>query len=305
MRVGLEAEELRALGAQGEDLGDRRVVVLRVAVVAPAVVGPPDLLAQVAPLGVGQEGLHARARVEDGPLPLLPARLGGGRRRGADGVGEAGEVPLALQEEHVVRLVREDVLGEASCRGVARRWLISGEALLPGRVEPRPRAGEGGVVEPRETLLLGGEPRALARLVDRGDPLEERLVLRDPVPERGEAGRHLALDRLELRRVHRGAPDAVDALHLLEHAVGALHRGDRVLEGGRRRLGRDPSDGRELLGHARLEGGLEAARPHLVERGDAAVGAGPGGEEGVRGGGRGGGEEGREAGLGQGDRHVG
>ena len=170
----------------------------------------------------------------------------------------------------MVGLVREDVLGEARVeRGQALVDL--GEALLPGRVQLRPRPCEGRVVEPREALLLGGEARALAGLVDGGDALEERLVLRHLVPVGGEARRHLALDGLELRAVHRGAPDAVQALDLLERPVGALQGHDRVGEGGRRRLGGDPPDGRALLGHGRLERGLEQADLDLVERGDAAV----------------------------------
>ena len=216
--------------------------------------------------------------------------------------GSPARSRLALQEEDVVGLVREDVLGEARVEG-GEALVDLGEALLPGRVELRPGAREGRVVEPREALLLRGEPRALPGLVDRGDPPEERLVLRHLVPERGEAGRHLALDGLELRAVHRGAPDAVEALDLLEHPVGALHRRDRVREGGRRRLGGDPRDGRELLGHARLERGLEELDLDLVERRHAAVGAGPRGEEGVRG--CGGGEKGGEARVGQRDGHVG
>ncbi len=230
--VGLVAEQLRPLGAQGQDLGDDGVVVLRVAVVATVHEGTPGLLPQVAPARVGQEGLDARPRVEDCPLPLLPAGLGGGGRRRAEGVREPGQVLLALEEQDVVVLVGEDVLAEL--RAEAGEALVDlGDALLGLGREGRAGADEVGVVEPGETLLLGGEAGRLPRGVHGGDPLEELRVLGDPVAEGGELRRHLRLDGLELGGVHRRAPDAVDVDHLLEDAVGALERGDRVLEGGR------------------------------------------------------------------------
>ena len=300
--VGLEAEQLRPLRPQGQDLGDQPVVVRRSAVVPAVHERPPGLLAQVAPPGVGEEGLDARAGVEDRPPPFLPARLGGGRRGGAEGVGKADEVPLAFEEEHGVVLVGEQVLAEL--REQAGEALVDGgEALLGHRRQPRPRPDEVGVVEPGEALLLGGEPPLLPRLVDGGDPLEEPAVLGDAVPERGELRGHLGLDGLELGGVHRRAPDPVHGHHLLEQPVGPLECGEGVLERGGVGLRGDPVDGRELGGHAGLEGGLELLDPHLVEGRDAPEGAGPGCEEGVL---RRGGREERGHGRGgHGNRHVG
>jgi hypothetical protein len=203
--VGLVPEQLRALGPQGEDLGDQAVVVLHVAVVAAVHERAPRLLAQVAPVRVGEEGLDARAGVEDRPLSLLPARLGGGGGGGAEGAGKPAEVTLVLEEEHVVVLVGEDVLAEL--REQAGQALVDlGEASLGLRAELRSRADEVGVVEPGEAPLLAGEPRLLPRLVDGGDPLEEPAVLGDAVPEGGELRGHLGLDGLELGGVHRRAP---------------------------------------------------------------------------------------------------
>ncbi len=89
------AEQPGALGAQLQDLGDDRVVVVGVAVVAAAVVGAPDLLPQVAPVGVGQERLHAGAGVEDRPLavsaPGTRRRLL--RRRAESRAGRRGRTP--------------------------------------------------------------------------------------------------------------------------------------------------------------------------------------------------------------------
>jgi hypothetical protein len=83
MRVCLVAEESRPLGAQLQDLGDQLVVVGGAAAVAAVHEHPPDLLAQRAILGVGQEGLDARTRIQHRPLALVTARPGGAGRRGA------------------------------------------------------------------------------------------------------------------------------------------------------------------------------------------------------------------------------
>ena len=57
VRMRRVAEQSRTLGAQLQDLADDRVVVARIAVVAAAHELAPDLLAQVATGGVGEEGL--------------------------------------------------------------------------------------------------------------------------------------------------------------------------------------------------------------------------------------------------------
>ncbi len=109
MRVRGVAQQRDALGAQAQDLGDDGVVVVLVAVVAAVVVGAPDLLAQVALVGEGQERIHRRARVGDRvlarPAALLGRRGGGGdegRREPAELIlGQVGDVAL-LVGEHVV-----------------------------------------------------------------------------------------------------------------------------------------------------------------------------------------------------------
>ena len=58
MGVGREPQKLGPLGAQIEDLADPGVVVADVAVVAPAVERLPDLLAQIAAVGIGEEGFR-------------------------------------------------------------------------------------------------------------------------------------------------------------------------------------------------------------------------------------------------------
>src|SRR5215831_753376 len=49
------AQQFRALRAQAQDFGDNFLVVVRIAVVAAAVVGAPNFLAQISPVRIGQE----------------------------------------------------------------------------------------------------------------------------------------------------------------------------------------------------------------------------------------------------------
>ena len=272
--MGPVAEQLGPLGAKLEDLGDDRVVVVGVAVVAAAVVRAPDLLAQVPAVGVGEEGLHARPRVEHGPFALLAPLLGGGGGGGAQRVGQAGEVGLLVEEEDVLGLVGEQVLAELRVEH-GQPLVDLREPLLGRGVELGARADEVGVVEPGQALLLGGELRGVPRLVDGGDALEELLVLRDLVGEGGQLRGHLLLDLLEVRRAHGPAVDAEDRSHAVEGATRALEGGQRVLEGRRRGVVRDLVDLGQLLGHGRVEGGLEVLDLHLVEGRDAPVGSGP------------------------------
>ncbi|MEZ5904032.1 MAG: hypothetical protein R3C69_02650 [Geminicoccaceae bacterium] len=74
-----------------------------------------------------------RARVTT-CLPTEPARRGAGSG-GADEVGQAGQVRLAVENEHVGLLVGEQVLGEAGAeRG---QPLGDGGEPLPGAASPR------------------------------------------------------------------------------------------------------------------------------------------------------------------------
>ena len=268
------AEELRALGAELEDLGDDLLVVAGVVVVAAVDVALPHLLAEIVARRVGEERLHRRARVRDRPLALLSARLRGGGGARLHRVRKAGEVGLLVEDERVALLVGEDVLAERRVeRGEALVDL--GEALLRRSIELRSGAHERVPVAPHEPLLLGGELRLLGRLVDRLDALVEVHVLDDLVLERRELRRHLLLDRLERVVVHRRRPDSVDRLDAIHGAAGVLERGDRVLEGGGIGVVRDPGDLVAMLMHRVLEGGLEVLHLHLGERGHAAVRAGP------------------------------
>ena len=134
--------------------------------------GAPGLLAQVAPLGEGEEGHDVRARERDHAGvgdAALARRLPG---RGANEVRQAGEVGLAAQHQLVARLVGEHVLAEA--RGQVGQPLHHlGIALLRRAVEARAGAHEVGVVALEHAQLLVAEAELLAPAVQRVDPGEQ------------------------------------------------------------------------------------------------------------------------------------
>src|SRR5262249_62280619 len=68
--VGGVAEDLGPLGAELEDLHHQRVVVVLPRVITTLDVMAPDLLPEIAPLGVAEERLHRRAGIGDQPLAL-------------------------------------------------------------------------------------------------------------------------------------------------------------------------------------------------------------------------------------------
>ena len=277
--VGVVAQQADALGAQRQDLGDHGVVVVLVAVVAARVVGAPHLLTQGTLVREGEEGVHRRAGVGDGVLALAAA-LGRRRRGGLDErvrqaselvLGQVGDVALLVGQD-VVRELRVE-LGEAL---VDRRVALLGLALERGAV-----AREAVVGQPDETLLVGAQRLHLLTLVDRLDALEEGLVLGDLGAELGQAGGHLLLDLAELGRRQVRGPDAVVGKDPLQVAAGPFHGQDGVLESRWLGIGDDGVDLLELPRHTGFEGGLEGGEIHLIERRNAAVGAGPFGEEDV------------------------
>ena len=141
MREGRIAEQLGALGAQRHGLGDDRLVVGLVAVVAAGDPGAERLLAQIAARRELQERLDAGARQRDDVLAGHAALFGGGGRGLAQEIGQAGEIGLAVQLHRVGLLVGQHVLAE---RRAERRQPLDdrGEALLlVRRRAPRPRGG--------------------------------------------------------------------------------------------------------------------------------------------------------------------
>ncbi len=279
MRVRREPEQLRALGPQLQDLRDRRVVVGCAAVVAAVHEHAPGLFPERAIIRIGEERLDARARVGDRPLALLAAAFRALRHAVAHALGQPGKIGLLFEVDHAFIFVLEHVLAES--REQPGEFLVDlRRALLARRIQPGAGTHEVRVVHPGQSLLLGGESRRFARLVDPGDALEQLGVLRDLVAECSQFRRHLAFDGLHGFVVQRRAVDAIDRADAIERAAGTFHRCDRVLEGRCGRVVRDAIDFGELLGHAGFESRLQVAHLDLVERRHAAVRADPGRKQG-------------------------
>jgi len=189
VRVGREAKQARALSAQLQDLPDDRVVVAGITVVATVDEGAPDLFAQIAARGVGEERLDGRARIGHDPFAFFAATLGITGKAGAQRIGQAGEIVGVVEHEILLALVAQQILTEA--REEAREALIDfTEALLGRRIEFGTGTNEVRVDEPGEALLFGSEAARFTCLVDLGDTREQLFVLRDAITE----CRHLRLD---------------------------------------------------------------------------------------------------------------
>jgi hypothetical protein len=277
VRVARVAEQARALGAQREDLGDHRAVVVLAGVLAAADPHPPRLLAQIASRRVDQERLDRRSRVGDQPARAL-ARLGDLAQRVAQRLGEAGEVGLARELERMVLLVGELVLAEPRVERREPR-VDRGEPRLALGVERGALAREAAIDDLDEPEVLADEPAGVARVVHRLDPREQRRVLADLVVERREHRRQILLELQHVVVGHRRGVDAEHAGRALERPARGLERDDRVVERRRRGVGRDRSD----LGAHQIHRGdqprLELVDADLIEAREPAVRAGPGSED--------------------------
>ena len=153
VRVRGVAQQLRPFRAQGQDLGDAALVVLRVAVVPAAGPHAPGSLAQCAPVCVGEEGLHGRARVGNDPVAGVSARAGLGGGGVDQGLRQAGEVCGLLQQQAGL-FFGQQVLGEG---GVERGQALVDlrQAGLGGGIELRAATDELDVVALGHALLFG------------------------------------------------------------------------------------------------------------------------------------------------------
>ncbi len=253
----LEADELRRLVAQREDLVDERAVVplrTRRLIGGARVPGAVVLFAQRGRFSVRHHGLISR-RVE-AQTPAGGAALGRQRRRAVDDeLGqprERGSVRLAMLER--VRRVH-DVLLELR--------LLGGE-LLHDLAEPllrRPRQRD--AAEPKiaqrviDDLPLDAFRRPDVRL-QRAEMPVQSLVLRELGAEFRDE-RQTAVERLAQRRarhhgvqVRHGPPDAV------ELGVDALEIAQPIEVGRRDSLGVD--ERAPLLGEQLAHGGLDVLR---------------------------------------------
>ena len=129
MRVGRKAKQARALGTQLQDFADDRVVVAGIAVIAAVDEGLPNLFAQVAARGVGEERFDGRARVGDDPFAFFAATLGVRSKARAQRVGQAGEIVCFFEDEILLTLVTEQILTEA-CEEAGKALIDFAEPLL-------------------------------------------------------------------------------------------------------------------------------------------------------------------------------
>ena len=270
--MGLEAQQMRAIGAQADDAGDGRLGIVDVAIVAALGEGTPDLLAQRPVGGEGQHRIDRRPGVDDRPA-LLPALS---RRRLGDrlhAVGQAREACLVGDDDRGA-LVRQQPLRKLA--EVDREILVEGGQfflLRRGQLGPLPHETVIGARD--QPLLLRVQAAGVARFVDRLDPREQPGVERDLVRRLGQLGRPFAVKRLIGGGVHVAGHHPEQRHHAVQRLPGILHRHEGVGEG---RLGRvvgDPIIVLFALGQRGLERGREQLGLYLVPGGYATIGAGP------------------------------
>ena len=156
-----------------------------------------DLLAQVAPGRELQERLVGRARQRHRMLAGKPARGGRLRRGGDEALRQAGEIVGPVENQRERFFVGEHVLAEQ--RAEARqpladrrqpRLLLGGEAGAGARERDAPA-----FERPRR---LGIEAETAARLMQRLDAGEQRVVEQDRVALARQHRRDVAFDALDL-----------------------------------------------------------------------------------------------------------
>ena len=267
------AQELGALVAQLHDLGDGRVGVVGVAVVAAIDELLPDLLAQGPVVGEGQEGIDRRSRVQDRPaLQVAAARGAGGGR--LVGVGQAPHAGLVGDQRPGV-LIGDDLLAEAG-EGVGQGGVDPAQLGLAGRVQIGARTDEGVAATLGQTLLLGAEARRVGGVGDGLDPLEQLLVEGDLVRSRRQQRRQLGVDRVIGFATDVGCHHAIDIGRAVQRLAGQLQRRHGVGEGRGLGVVGDGGDIGALQFDAFQHGFAQLGRRYLVEGRNAVILPGPG-----------------------------
>ena len=267
-----KAQQLRALGPQLHDLGDGRVGVVGVAVVATADELAPDLLAQTAIIGEGQEGIDAGAGVDDHPA-LDPAGPCSGSRRRPVGRGHAGRTGFA--GDHGPGLfVADDLLAKA-CEDVGQGGVDAAQFGLAGGVERRAVAHEAVAAAGRHAGLLGGQAGSGGTVSDRLDALEQGFVEGDLVTGGRQQRRHLGVHGIVVVRADILGHHAEQRQGAVQRLAGHLHRHQGIGEGRGLGIVRDRQDLGALQVDALQDGLAQLGGAHLVPGWHAAVGAGP------------------------------
>ena len=280
--VGVVVEAVLArLGiAQHQDALDQRPVVGFTRHLAAPAPGPPGLLAQVAPVGVGQKGFDQRAVQGDDMRRLVQAAFG--RRLpgcGPHEIRQAGQIGLAAQHQLISSLVSQHVLGELGAQ--------RGQLLHDGRITLlglRPQAGPGPHAVQVQALQqaqgLGLQAQAVALGMQCVQTGKHPGVHLHRAVMRSQRRRQLTLHGLQGRRGGRGRQVRQQRVEPVEPGARTVQRRHGVVEAGRGHLGPDGIQLQALFGHGRLQGDGEMLRADVVERGQP-EGRGPGGQQGV------------------------
>ncbi len=265
MRKGRIAEQTGTLGAQRQHLRDDRAVVGRAAAGAARDPGRKIFSRRSRRVRELQERLDAGARQGDHVAVRDVTLLGGGARRGAHEIRQAGEIALALEHERVFLLVGQQVLAE--------RRAERGEPLVDlgqARLRRRGQRGAGArvldVIALEHAPLLGREAELVAPTMQGIDAAEQALVHQDPVPVLGAARRQHALDLHDRIIGVRAGEQMEHPGHTLQQPAGGFERVDGIGEG---RLGGITGNGGDLalmLRKGGIVGRAEMRRFDLRER---------------------------------------
>ena len=230
-------------------------VVVLVAVVSAVDVAVENLLAQVAVVGILEEGHDAGVVQGEDPLAGHAVGLGGLGGCGDEVLGQSGQVFLLVNDQAEGVGLLEHVLSEGELEhGDAAVQLA--QLGLTGRVEVGTAAHEVLVGLFQELLLLLVQLFLVLVLIDLLDALEQGGVQADVVAVLGEQGREFLAERLQLV-VGVGAVESVEDHADLGKQGAALVQGSHgVLEGGGVGIGDDVLNLGHLLFHSGHEGGF-------------------------------------------------
>jgi len=278
MGVGLETEQLGAVGAQLQDLRDGRIGVICPAIVAAVDIGGIDFLAQVAPRAVLQKGLHHRAGVLQRPAGLA-LLFGGFRQRGDKTVRQSGQIGLVGQVDEGF-LVRQYLVRKLVKR-LRQFGIIGDQLLLVGVAEQGAIADQLLVIALDQPYLLGVKPGRVAIVIDRLGLGQQFRIERQLVEEGGDFRQPFALDLADLVIRQVAAVHAPDGKQIIRFVADQFHRLGEIFKGRGRRIVADHVHiGLDLV-HRRLEGFGEVGDLDLIPGRNAVIGAGPGLEDAV------------------------
>ena len=271
--VVAEAQQTGAVLTQLHDLGDGRIGVVAVAVVAAVDEFAPDHFAQAAVVGEAEEGIDARAGVDDGPaLDVAAARRGG--RGGLVRGGQAGDAGFGRDDRPGV-FVGHDLLAEAG-EGIGQGGVDPAQLGLAGGVQRGAVAHEAVAAAGRDPGLFGGQAGGRGTVGDGLDTGEQPLIEGDLVAGRRQQGRQFGIDLIVVVRADVRGHDAVDGAGPVQRFAGHLQGDHGVGEGGGFRIVGDRLDLGALQLDAFQHGGAQFGCGHPVPGRGAAVSACPG-----------------------------